>query len=151
MTVKLEKRVWTKLRAKLKKLDGASVRVGVLASRGGNIEHTDGITMTELAAIHEFGTRNVPERSFIRKTTVEKRQEIAAITTKLAKAILADKTTHKKALDLLGLKVVGMVKGTIREGVEPALKPATIARKGSSKPLVDTGRLLNAIQHEVVS
>jgi hypothetical protein len=29
------------------------------------------------------------------------------------------------------------------------LKPATIRRKGFAKPLVDTGHMLNSIDHEV--
>ena len=31
----------------------------------------------------------------------------------------------------------------------PSLKPETIKRKGSSKPLIDTGRLSNSITHKV--
>lgn len=38
---------------------------------------------------------------------------------------------------------------TINDGIEPALKEATIKRKKSSKPLLDTGRLKGAITHEI--
>jgi hypothetical protein len=49
--------------------------------------------------------------------------------------------------DALGQQMVSDVNQTVRSGagVPPPLKPATIARKGSSRPLVDTGRLLSAI------
>jgi hypothetical protein len=38
---------------------------------------------------------------------------------------------------------------TINAGIEPGLNERTIERKGSSKPLIDTGRLKGSITHEI--
>lgn len=141
-------KTFSEIRAHMPK--GAHVRVGVLAGSG---DH-DGISMIELAAIHEFGSpaANIPERSFIRSTFARtdivdglNRQAAA-----LARAIVAGKLTADVALGRIGAWAAAQIKGTIRnkmtEGPEDqALKPATIARKKSSTPLVDTGRLLGAI------
>lgn len=36
----------------------------------------------------------------------------------------------------------------ISSGLSPALKPATISRKGSSQPLVDKGQMMGQISHQ---
>lgn len=140
-----------KLKAKAIDLAKAHVKVGVLASKGGNADH-DGITMIELAAIHEYGSpaANIPERSFIR-SAFEKKTELNAFVMKLAKAIAENKLDARRALHMLGTWAAAKVKKNITErDIPPPLKPKTIARKKSTKPLVDTGRLLNAITYEVV-
>ena len=50
----------------------------------------------------------------------------------------------------MGVQIVAWIKETIVAGLEPPNVPATIARKKSSKPLVDHGQLLNSIHFEVV-
>jgi len=110
--------------------------------------------MTELAAIHEFGApqANIPERSFIRRTFVKKQRELSSMTRRLATAWVTRKIELKQALDVLGLWGASKVRDTITQGagVPPRLEDSTIARKGSSRPLVDTGRLVGSIQHDVV-
>jgi phage gpG-like protein len=153
-TVVIDDREWRKLRAKIARSAKAHVKVGVLASKGGNAEHSGGVSLIELAAIHEFGSpaAGIPQRSFIRSTVTNGSRKIATTLGKLAKSIIADRLTHKQALDILGLKVTAMIKNTVKAGthLEPALKPATIAAKGSTRPLVDTGRLINSVQHQVI-
>lgn len=134
-------------------LDRVSVEVGVLASKGGHEDH-DGITMVELAAVHELGSpaNNIPSRSFIggtlKKRPVQRR--MSALMAKLATKLIEGKITNRQALDLIGKRGVEEIKKRIMgEGVPPALKPATVARKGHSRALVDTGRLVDAISYEV--
>lgn len=142
------------LKARLSVVDQMHVKVGVLASKGGNAEHADdGITMIELAAIHEFGSpaANIPERSFIRRTFTFKRIQLDPLQRKLAKALVLGKITPIVAMNMLGQWAAAQVKRTITadEPIPPPLKPATIAAKGSTRPLVDTGRLVGAISYEV--
>ncbi|MDF7681191.1 hypothetical protein PT300_11600 [Enterobacteriaceae bacterium ESL0689] len=49
----------------------------------------------------------------------------------------------------MGEKLAGEVKRKIQSGIAPPLDPKTIARKGSSRPLIDTGNLLQSITYEV--
>ncbi len=142
--------VWWALRKKIGNLARSTVKVGIL---GPDSEDGD-ISIVEIGAIHEFGSpaANIPERSFIRRTFQMKTTKVAKFTARIARAIINDRLTADKALELLGLFGAAEVKKTITKGarIPPKLKPATIARKGSSRPLVDTGRLLNSVTHQVV-
>jgi phage gpG-like protein len=139
---------WRKIVADVAQIATQVAKVGVL--QDGETE-ADGMSMVELAAIHEFGTEHVPERSFIRSTFATKQREAATLAERLAKAIVLRGMPIGQALGLLGAWGASAVKATITEGdgVPPPLAPATIARKGSSRPLVDTGRLLASITWEV--
>lgn len=128
-----------------------TVKVGVL-SNAGNHDH---ISMVELAAVHEFGSpqNHIPERSFIRATFNEKRSELERFVGAIVKRMFADKNmTPLIALNILGAWMAAQIQNKITQGphIPPPLKPATVAAKGSSRPLVDTGRLVQSITHEVV-
>lgn len=158
--------IWDRIKREVGKAADAYIRVGVLASKGGSASTggNDPITMVELAAIHEFGatihrdtdegpvTIVIPERSFIRSTFLIRRvNALRTMQTKLATAIVEKGMTVKKALGILGAWATAEVKNTITEiDIPPPLAQSTIDAKGSTKPLVDTGRLLNAISYEIV-
>lgn len=149
--VKVDDRLWQKLVRAAHGLKEAYVKVGIMRSEGG--EQVDGLSLVEIAAVHEFGSRTTPERSFIRRTTDAKRDAIAALCAKLCKQVVTDRMKPDRALAVLGAFGAAEVKKTITEGdgIPPALAASTIKAKGSSRPLVDTGRMLNAITYEVVS
>lgn len=134
------------------KLGSGKVKVGVLANKGGGANH-GGISMAELAAIHEYGSpaAGVPERSFIRRTFAAKEDDVAKMAARLAAGVFSGQMSATRALEILGAFGATEVKKTITEGagVPPPNAPSTIAKKGSSRPLVDTGRLLGSIQWEV--
>ncbi len=126
------------------------VDVGVL----GGTHEGDGevISNIALARIHEYGTETIPERSFIRSTLFEQRPAIIELIKILKHDIYTGKTTVEKALGEIGLQVQTLIRGKINDGDstwEP-LKPSTIARKGSDKPLIDTGQLLKSIVFKVM-
>ncbi len=159
---------WKRISENFKRLNGR-VRVGVLASRGGTAVHPKaGISMVALAAIHEFGTKNspsphanTPERSFIRRTFLPAKysraqdvaHRMAAFCSPLAAGVLLGKIDPVRALSALGAWGVAEVQKTITSGpsIPPRLAAATIRRKHSSRALVDTGRLLQSLQWEVVT
>lgn len=129
------------------------VRVGILADqpkkdRDGGVGK---LSLVEVAALHEFGApgANIPQRSFIRATVDAHKADIEALQTKLAARVVAGKIDEKTALELLGAKVVALVQNTINAGIAPPLKPETINRKGSSKPLIDVGQLKSSVTSEV--
>lgn len=143
----------------LRALGKARVRVGVLADapkktgtrtgkRGRQIQQA--ATLAEVAAAHEFGTATIPQRSFIRATVDLKAAVIAAEQEKLAAQVVDSKITPEVAMERLGAAVQGMVQTRIAEGIGPALKPATVARKGSDKQLVDTGQLRSSVTYQVL-
>jgi phage gpG-like protein len=150
MGTRIDTKVWDALRERLRRLGrkGAHVRVGVMQSAG---NAPSGISLVELAAVHEFGSpaAGIPERSFIRSTFRERGEQLVNLTTRLAKAVIAERSSIDEALGLLGAWGADQVKRTIRGFIEPPLKQKTIDRKGSDLPLVDTGQLINSITWEV--
>lgn len=152
--------VWDRLLKQMGKPQ-PHVKVGIIGEKGGN-ETQDGITMVELGAIHELGApkANIPERSFIRRTFNVKQKELGQTIGALLKQVnWRNPKSIEDALGKLGAWGAAQVKNTITEGPgltaagggfpgEP-LKDRTIARKGSDRPLVDTGRLLNSITWKV--
>jgi phage gpG-like protein len=121
------------------------VRVGVLSDKGHDGEGS--ITLVELAAVHEFGTEDgaIPERSFLRSTFDQKREELVRTGEKLIGEVLDGKMEVDRALGLIGAQLASDVKTKITSSIPPPDKPATVARKGSSTTLIDTGRLRNSI------
>ena len=113
-------------------------------------------TIAHYAAINEFGSDKIPERSFIRSTMTARS---AAYTAAMDGAIRRAITTGldrgdalrmiEASLQKLGIIVVGDIQNTISSGIDPANAPSTIAQKGSSKPLIDTGALRQAITSRV--
>lgn len=152
----IDDRMWRELKRKVDGVDRMRVRVGVLASKGGNAPvegGPPGFDLVALAATHEYGSSDghVPERSYLRRTFSVKQEVFAAASVKIARGLLSGKIGLEKAGNILGAIGATEVKKTITEGdgVPPELAESTKARKGSSRPLVDTGRLLNAITWEV--
>jgi phage gpG-like protein len=131
------------------------VRVGVLeeATKTSREEEGSPLTLLEVAAIHEFGApaAGIPQRSFIRAGVDAQLPEIQRVQRALAAQTIRGALTLDVALDRLGAKVAALLQNRIAAGIDPPNSAATIARKGSSKPLVDTGQLKAAITWRVLS
>lgn len=135
-----------------------AVRVGILADapkktgtrtgkRGRQIQQA--ATLAEVAAAHEFGTDKIPQRSFIRATMDLHRADIMAMMSSLVALVVAGKIDARTACERLGIYAQGLVQARIAEGIAPELAPSTIARKGSSKQLVDSGQLRSSITYQI--
>lgn len=136
-----------RLVSKLRK-NRASVSVGITEESGAK-QHSEAASISEIATIHEFGL-GVPERSWLRGWFDESRAENAEQIKKATKAVIEGRISEEDALELLGMKFVGAIKERISGGGSLAPNsPQTIARKGSSVPLVDEGRFISSITHEV--
>jgi hypothetical protein len=141
------------LLTKLKATKSIHVKVGVVGNEAAQA-HDGHLTNAQLAAIHEFGApgANVPERSFIRSTVDAKRHEYtASLIPSLLKSVVSSRISVFQAFELFGQRLAADIRARITQGdgIPPPLAAATIAAKGSSRPLVDTGRLLAAITYKV--
>lgn len=136
------------LEAKIATLRGLGVVVGVTAKTNGR---SGEFSNAELAAIHEFGSpaHNIPERSFLRKPLISNAAVIANLAKNAVGKFITGQITAEAALGALGEEAKNISRVAITEGITPTLKPATIKRKKSTKPLIDTGQLLNSITYEV--
>lgn len=111
-----------------------------------------GATNAEIAAALHLGTATIPSRPFIRQAFLTRRGEFLALAQRLAKAFLLGKMSGEQVMGLLGAWGAGAIKATItRTGSFAPLAPSTIARKKSSRPLVDTGQLVNSVSFVVIA
>ena len=65
------------------------------------------------------------------------------------RGLLRGQATYGQALPRLGQRGVTAIQGVIDSNLGPALKPSTVARKGSSRTLIDKGRLRAAQSFKV--
>lgn len=86
----------------------------------------------------------IPPRSFLRSTVNEKRRAYAALLRAATDRILDGADIETEA-NLIIQRVVRDVRRKIVALKIPINAPSTVRRKGSSNPLVDTGRLLQSI------
>jgi hypothetical protein len=110
------------------------------------------LSLVEIAAIHEFGAPDagIPQRSWCRGTVDEKVQAIRSMQAALARQVIQGKITGRIAMERLGAYIVGLMQARIARGIEPPLKPATIAaKKGKETPLIRTGQLRSSITYAV--
>lgn len=137
--------------AALRDFDRWVVVVGVLADEGARPHEDSDLTVLDIATIHEFGApaAGIPQRSFVRATVDEHRADIARIQRALAARVIAGKLDVRGALEQLGAKVVGLIQTRIAAGIAPPNAPATVERKGSATPLVDSGQLRGSVTYAV--
>lgn len=120
----------------------AGVRVGV--------QGDDEVAV--IAAVHEFGSDDgtIPERSYLRSTFDEQRDALLAALEESVGQAIDGKVDLEKGLEKLGETLVEDIRRKIQQGIAPDLDEDTIEAKGNDTPLIDTGRLLEAITAEMV-
>lgn len=109
------------------------------------------LTNLEIAIVNHFGTLDghVPGRPFLTQTADAKRGAWLGLLEKVLLKVVKGALTLRDALELVGMQAAADVKRTIRAGMSPPNAESTIKAKGSSKPLINTGQLLNGISHQV--
>lgn len=121
----------------------ASKAVYVGVPKENNPEVEGKFKMSELAAVHEFGSEDgdIPERSFLRTSIVKNKAKYF----QFFGDRLITNNDPEKALNELAILAGDDVKEHIVNGSFKELAPETIKRKGSTKPLIDTGKLRQSI------
>lgn len=164
MTVRDNDKKWRRIKRNLSLMDDSFTKVGLPfgvkvkkevseVNRiffGDDVEIQSDTTSSELiqyAAANEFGTRNIPERPFLRGAFDRNRFKIAKIQDVVYFRLLKGTTTVEKGIGLIGEVFTRLVKEQITDLRTPPNDPATIAKKGSSNPLVDSGQLRQSITH----
>ena len=127
--------------------DGPDVEVGFFATA----KYPDGTPVATVAAVNEFGTDDghIPERPFFRNAIRKGKEPV--------REVLAENLDHRngyaldrRTLELVGHQLTAEIKKSIVTLRDPPNKPATIKRKGSSNPLVDTSTMMRSVTHRVV-
>lgn len=134
---------WKRIQREIKAAKNASVRVGVLADAGTS---DDGVDLVDIAVFNEFGTSRAPARPFIRGAFDEKQRDLTRLKARLWNQVLAGRLDTRRALGLLGQTHEDQIKVYMTELSAPENAASTVAAKGSSNPLIDTGRLRASIR-----
>lgn len=109
-----------------------------------------GESIAKIGFWNEYGTKRIHSRPFLRPAIRENKDKYKRILMKLAKALLLKKRDLYFCHTYLGLTVVQDVQHKIDSIIMPENSDYTIARKGSSKPLIDTGILRGSITYKPV-
>ncbi len=133
--------------------DGQGVSIGVQGSAASAVVHdSSDLSNVELMAIHEFGApfAGIPERSVVRATFDAEVAKWNRLVARLAQGIYSERpVAPARVLGIVGEVARADMINRINAGIPPALKAATLDRKGSSKPLIDTAQLKTAITWKV--
>ena len=135
----------------MKEVKAKSVDVGVIASEATGRVYGNGVTVLQIAAIHEFGLGS-PERSFIRMPFSLKSREINKFIKLRLSKVLDTKESADKALGLIGVFAANISREAFETngyGQWADIDQATKNAKGSDQILTDKGILKNSITHEV--
>ncbi|HYQ47159.1 MAG TPA: hypothetical protein VER11_34550 [Polyangiaceae bacterium] len=141
------------LKARIGKAAAARLSVGVHEAEGAQSEDGE-TTVLDVAIFNEFGGENgnPPRRSFVADWADENADEHKELLRRSQKAVIKGTLPSTEvALERLGLRFVGDVQKRMIAGIEPENAESTIARKGSSTPLIDQGQLLSSITHQVTT
>ena len=136
------------IKTNLEELASLTIKVGVQGDEAAE-QYGDekDVTVADVAVFNEYGTGRIPARPFMRET-IEQTNNWAAESAKVHNAVI-DGIDPYVAAELLGEKAASDVQDTIYEGDFVPNSPATIKKKGSSKPLIDTTQLVGSITHVV--
>lgn len=127
-------------------LSNIDIKIGVQAGE----RTADGkFDLASVASIQEFGLdeKNIPSRPFMRETFDTKARAVASFGGQVANRVVGGAISARIAADLVGLKMAGFIQAKIVSGSWTPNTAHTIRRKGSSKPLIDSGHLRQSIRH----
>lgn len=165
VTIKDTDNTKTLLKA-LKAIDKQQIKVGLFGS--------DDSELVMIGSVHEYGadipvtpkmrawfayngyplkasttTIAIPERSWLRTGYDENIDNIAKKVEQMLPSVLENSVDPLAFMDAIGLEFAGMIQKKMRAIRSPANSSMTVERKGSSNPLIDSGRLVGAIRHEL--
>jgi hypothetical protein len=138
---------------KLQTLGKKTVRAGILNTSETN---ADGELIATYAIANEFGTRDIPARSFMGSTADEQSAKWETSANDIINKLLIDDAFNPdRSIGILGEMMVGDIKEKIASNISPRNAQSTIARKtkgkgGKTTTLIDTGLLRNSIHFEVI-
>ena len=139
-------RKWKKIVKNFPKFDNTVLKVGIQKDAGENFA---GESIAEYAAKNEYGSRRIPERSFIRSTIDQKRPQIFKLIANEFDKTLKLRISPERALKVVGTYVETEIKKKITALRSPPNSPVTIKRKGSSNPLIDSGLMRQSIRYNI--
>lgn len=141
-----------RFRAEMNKLKKLQVRVGFQRGKNKAKDH-DGndseVDLCDVAMFNELGTSTSPSRPFLRKSVDENADKINRFMKTQLQRIKNGDADAEDVMKAIGTFQKGLVQKKIRDGEFEPNAPSTISKKGSSKPLIDTGHMRQSVNFVV--
>ena len=118
-------------------LDGTVVSAGVMDSKNAT-----------KAAINEYGTSKMPQRPFMRTAVSRHGKSWGEKSAKAVQSVMKGMPISQ-VTELVGMQMKADISSTLTNGPWTPNSIVTIAKKGSSRPLIDTGELRASITYKV--
>ena len=118
-------------------LDGTVVSAGVMDSKNAT-----------KAAINEYGTSKIPQRPFMRTAVNRHGKSWGSKSAKAVQSVMKGMPISQ-VTELVGMQMKSDISSTLTNGPWTPNSVVTIAKKGSSRPLIDTGELRASITYKV--
>lgn len=134
-----------RLKKALEEIRKLEVFVGFQA---GEAKSEDGVDVATYAAFNEIGTSTIPSRPFIRQSVDGNADKIRAFQEQCIRQLVNGKSPEA-VLRQIGVFQKGLVQEEITDGSFTPNSPATIKRKGSDKPLIDTGTMRQSVNYKI--
>jgi hypothetical protein len=125
----------------------ATVKVGILGEKAAQTK-SENVSVGQVAEWAEFGLGQ-PERSWLRGWYDVQGQDIQKALRGAFQSVLTGRATRIQVLTALGERFKGQIQQRIAGGIQPANAPSTVAKKGSSVPLIDTGQLRASVSWKI--
>jgi hypothetical protein len=124
--------------------DERSLKVGFMEQA----DYPDGTKVAMIAAIQNFGApaAGIPPRPFFTNMVKEKSPNWGK---SLGNLLERNNYDGIKSLELMGEGIKGQLQRSINETNDPPLSPVTVAKKGFSKPLIDTATMIRAVDYMI--
>lgn len=128
----------------LKELGQLEVRIGIQQGEASE----EGVDLVDIAMFNELGTVHIPSRPFLRDSVDANADQINSFLQSMKKEILRGGSAED-VLKKIGVFQKGLIQEQIVKGNFAPNSEATIRRKGSDTPLVDTGRMRQSINYVI--
>jgi len=135
--------------ARLKDLP--EVVIGFPKGKATAATYPNGVAVIDVAFYNNYGTKDaqglehIPPRRFMDIGGKRASRELSEPIKKGLEAVNRGKLKLEDLAELMGLKAVAVMKTEITELSEPPNAPATIAKKKSANPLIDTGLMRQTV------
>ncbi len=145
------------MKRQLEELCGKEIHVGFQndgkkakrRNKNGQTEEDKTVTVLDVAMWNELGTSSAPSRPFIRGTIDSRGEKITKFMEAEKRRVISGDITSEEALKQVGAMVVGEVQDYIRNGEFVPNAQSTIDKKGSDKPLIDTGTMRQSVHYVI--
>ena len=134
-----------KFQQMLKELAEKEVRVGF---QHGKATEEDGTDICDIAAWNELGTVHIPARPFLRMSVDDNASKIKSFLQEKKKDLVRG-ISAEQVLKEIGIFQKDLIQEKITDGSFAPNAASTVKKKGSSKPLIDTGRMRQSVNYEI--